>query len=118
MTEKIQKVELDCYDSPIFCIFCGKEVIGDPTAKGSEDLLSPCSHTLFITTDDGFEYRSPAFNKDLGLKDDDDIDLGEEDHDYDSFTDMVKIKNSVKLAIFVPPPGGMGVYIGFAPREE
>ena len=118
MADKIQRVELDCYDVPIFCIFCGQEVVGDSNEKKPKDIISPCSHTLFITTDEGFEYRSKRFNAITGLKDDDDNfnpDIG--DHNFDSFTDLVNIKNSIKLAMYVPAPGGMGAYVGFAPIE-
>jgi len=52
----------------------------------------------------------------VGLKADDDSpepDIG--DYNYDTFTDLVDIKNSIKIAVYVPPPGLSGSYFGFAP---
>ena len=113
MAGTIQRYESDQYRIPIFCLFCGQKVF-DPDNLDNMD--SPCAHTLFIAHDAAFEYRSPAFNASVGLKADDDMhnpDIG--DYNYDTFTDLVNIKNSIKLAIYIPPPGCSGFYIGFSP---
>jgi hypothetical protein len=124
MASKITRVELDCYDIPIHCLFCGQRVIAVPDSAptGQEPLenpITPCKHTLFVATDEGFEYRSSRFNKAMKLSastKDPRPDLGEEN--YDSFTDKVAIANAIKLAIYVPAPSGLGAYIGFAPSLE
>ena len=113
MTDKIQRFETDQYRIPIFCLFCGQRVLNP---DNSDDMVTPCSHTLFVAHDEAFEYRSHRFNSSTGLErqdDDPNPDIGE--YNYDSFTDLVNIKNSIKLAIYTPAPSGMGVYIGFAP---
>jgi len=116
---KIARVELDCYDSPIHCIFCGKRIINLPPPDTDEDTsnttIQPCEHTLFVATDEGFEYRSGRFDEVLkksskGTDDDDDS--------YDSITDNLDISNAIKLAIYVPPPGFWGSYVGFAMPER
>ena len=109
----IQRYETDRFRIPIFCLFCGQKVF-DP--DNLDDWDTPCSHTLFIAHDAGFSYRSSSFNTSVGLKADDDSpepDIGE--YNYDSFTDLVTIENSIKVAIYTPAPSGMGAYVGFAP---
>ena len=109
----IQRYETDRFRIPIFCLFCGQKVF-DP--DNLDDWDTPCSHTLFIAHDAGFSYRSSSFNTSVGLKADDaspEPDIG--DYNYDTFTDLVDIKNSIKIAVYVPPPGLSGSYFGFAP---
>lgn len=78
--------------------------------------MTPCSHTLFVAYDEAFEYRSHRFNSSAGLeKQDDDPNPNIGEYNYDSFTDLVTIKNSIKVTVYIPAPSGMGVYIGFAP---
>jgi hypothetical protein len=116
MAGKIQSVGIGTYINSIYCMFCGKEVIGDPESRKPKDMVSPCSHTLFVATDEGFEYRSPRFNLDTGLEENDvDAwpDLG--DHSYDSFTDLVNIENSIKLTM---DDYNIGAYVGFAPTKK
>ncbi len=116
MADPIQRFELGEYESPVFCMFCGKEVIGDLESSKPKDIIKPCIHTLFIATDEAFEYRSPRFNQNTGLNgDDDDLDVDIGDHSYDSFTDMVNIEKAIKLAM---NDGCLGAYVGFAPTEE
>jgi hypothetical protein len=112
MTDKIQRVGIGTYINSIYCMFCGKQVIG----KEQEGHVSPCTHTLFVATDEGFEYRSPHFNLDTGLEENDTDawpDLG--DHDYDSFTDLISIKNAIKL---IMDDSNIRAYVGFAPIED
>ena len=45
-----------------------------------------------------------------------DIDTGE--GGVDGFTDRVPLANSLKIASYVPPPGGLGAYVGFHFAEE
>lgn len=113
----IQRVELNKFVEQLFCPFCGECVI-------SESEVTPCSHTLFVATEEGFEFRSQIFDEakgtslEPGESDDDDEGEDEDDGDegasYDSFTDDLVIPNAVKFAIYVPAPSGMGAYVGFA----
>lgn len=123
MTQSIQRVELSRYDISIHCPFCGKSVLNNPSENGDEAAsqkpVDPCEHTLFVASDEGFEYRSAPFNLALGFDAQDNEacpDLGE--GGYDEFTDKVSIENSIKLAIHVPAPSGMGAYVGFAPLAD
>lgn len=43
--------------SALHCPFCGTEVTNEEKAPE----INPCSHTLFIATDEGFEYSSEPF---------------------------------------------------------
>jgi hypothetical protein len=102
------------------CPFCGCETY--PGDKSEEWAFDPqtcvCEHTLFVATDDGFEYRSKRFNEHMGLPDNqesepglpDDIDGG-----YDGFTSNVRIPGAVKYACYTPAPGCLGAYFGFTP---
>ena len=111
-SRKIQRVELSTYRLPVHCIFCGKKVVsGD---EGEEQTFSPCQHTLFIATDEGFEYRSDHFVE--LMKSVEDVDS--EEDGYDSITDKVPLENAIKLAIYIPAPAFFGAYIGFAPSNE
>ncbi len=46
---------------PSFCPHCGQEVV-DGTGT-----INPCEHTLFIATDDGWEFASDQFKKSLQI---------------------------------------------------
>ena len=83
--------------------------------------INPCMHTLFVATDEGFEYRSARFNEALDIVDllDDEIECQFGDAaGFDGITDRVDLPDAVKFAAYVGPPGGMGSYVGFAPVEE
>lgn len=124
MPDSIQRVELSSYEIPLHCPFCGRRVLSYPedereAATTPEDMVTPCPHTLFVAHDEGFEYRSARFEQAMGLSADEDLltaDLG--DDSYDSFTDKVPIRDSIKIASYVPAPSGFGTYVGFAPLES
>ena len=112
---KIQKVELNyAYDISIFCPFCGRKVINQEFESGG-DALSPCEHTLFIATDEGIDHRSERFDVALGIVGVESDEVEIPDTGFDGLTDKVEIKDAVKFASYVPAPGGMGAYVGFAP---
>jgi hypothetical protein len=113
LTHKIQKVELACYDHPIFCPFCGQKAF-EPDVESPENL---CKHVLFIANDEGFEYRSPRFNRLMNIENVADFDVELGDSGYDGFTDSLCCADSVKFAIYVGPPAFFGAYYGFAPVE-
>lgn len=112
----IQRVELNTfYDHKIHCPFCGQQVVGP--GDDEEWQSTPCPHTLFVATDDGFEFRSARFNEAMDLSGVDDADIDLPDAGYDGLTDQVVIDDALKFAAYVGPPGGMGSYVGFAPLE-
>lgn len=97
----MQKVEInDSTDLHIHCPFCGSVAI-------KPDGISLCEHTLFLASDEGFEFVSPK------LKFLADIDL--EDKTIDEFTDEIEYPGSVKFAVYQPAPSFFGGYVAFAP---
>ena len=105
---------------PVLCPFCG--CMTYPGDKEEDWTFDPetcvCVHTLFVATDEGFEYRSSRFNQHMGLPEDPDSEPEiPEDNDggYDGFTSLVSISGSIKYACYTPAPGCLGAYFGFAP---
>ena len=116
----IQRVELRAfYHVSIFCPFCGKKVVDNQAAaEGDEEgAVNSCRHTLFVAHDEGFEYRSPRFDDDLGIAGLEAFEEGFPEGDLDTVTDRVSITDAVKFAAYSGPPGEMGSYVGFAPVE-
>ncbi len=77
-----------------------------------------CEHTLFVASDSGFDFRSPAYNAHVGFPDNQDAEPGLQDEDfanYDAFTSRLAIPGSIKIAAYTPSPSFMGIYYGFAP---
>jgi hypothetical protein len=98
---KIQTVNLcETDDIVLYCPFSGEKVI-DLTEENPERMLSPSSYTLFIATNDGFEYQHSS----LGNLDESDV--------YNEISQLVA-ENSI---IFTLHPSaimaGNEVYIGF-----
>ncbi|WP_461534721.1 hypothetical protein [Spongorhabdus nitratireducens] len=99
------------YDHSIFCPFCGQKVIDMET--GGDAGIHPCPHCLFVATDAGFEYRSERFDENINSQK---LDEDELEGSIDELTDRVTIPDAVKFAAYVPAPGFLGCYYGFAPR--
>ena len=66
---EIQKIEVDS-GTPILCPICNHCVLDENLEVTS---LSPCSHTIFIATDEGIEYKTSLFEN--NLKDGDQVDI-------------------------------------------
>lgn len=113
--KKIQRVELNkFYDADVHCLFCGQKVID---YQDMDNPTRPCAHTLFVANDEGFEYRSERFDQIVREQNIPD----EESDDFegrDTMTDMIEVVDGIKVASYVGPPSGMGVYVGFAPIES
>lgn len=58
------------------CPFCGQKVV-NYGSDGSEPGVTPCPHTIFSASDEGFDYRSPEFNAFFRLDEEDDVDVDE-----------------------------------------
>jgi len=114
----MQRIELSRYDIPIHCPFCGVKVLDYERSD-----TKPCVHTLYIAHDMGFEFRSDKVNELLEMpsitsEEDHALewdDLGRElpENGYDGLTDSIELKDSFKIAAYVPAPGFMGTYVGF-----
>lgn len=124
---KLQRFELNTYyDHPIFCIFCGANVVNP---ESLESQVTPCLHTIYIAHDEGWEYLSgngkSALEK-MGFRVEDSEGVIELDHDdedvncYDieGITDKILFDDGLKVACYVGPPSGMGTYIGFSPLPD
>jgi hypothetical protein len=118
MTKSIQRIEFsNNYGERQHCPFCGQLVLD----LGSEAfVVEPCPHTLFIASDEGFEYRSARFDQNVGIvgRSDDDLRSGEGWDGFDALTDGVTLPDSVKFARYDGAPSFMGGYVGFAPMDE
>ena len=118
MSKKISRVELCVwYQSPIHCPFCGVKVLDAYNEENDGPFLEACKHTLFVAHDEGFEYRSPAFDENLGfdgLDNDSILSKGSPD----KITDLITIPDAVKFAAYVGPPSFFGSYVGFDPGAD
>ena len=120
MKRKIQRVELNqFYDTSIFCPFCGKKVVDMDAGEAGEEATHPCVHTLFVSHDEGFEYRSTRFDQAMTIEGaGDEAVMGSDTFEnMDAFTDRVEVEDGIKFASYVGPPSGFGSYVGFAPVE-
>ena len=119
MSNKIQRVELKkLYYASIHCPFCGVKVIDREAAESDSDPTNPCPHTLFVAHDEGFEYRSPRFDENLGLTNTPDEDIELPDKGIDGLTDELTVTDAIKFASYVGAPSLFGSYVGFAPTDK
>ncbi|TIC80313.1 hypothetical protein [Crenobacter intestini] len=115
-------------DHPLHCPCCGARVL-DVTAPGQPQ-LTPCPHTLYIASDEGFEYIGPQARpviEALGIAVDGDMapmlscarDNEAFDEGFNALTDRVtaSIDDAFKLELGGPAPAGLAVYVGFAPAR-
>lgn len=110
----IQRVELNkYYDSDVHCIFCGKKVVN---YQDDTNPVQPCEHTLFVASDEGFDYRSKRFDE-MVIEQNILDDSSAEFEGYDHMTDLVQADDAIKIAQYVGAPSGMGSYVGFAPNQ-
>jgi hypothetical protein len=118
MRKTIQRIELKVwYHSPIHCPFCGMKIIEFDADGVESPFIGVCEHTLFVAHDEGFEYRSVAFDKHLGFEGLDD-DAIQEKGGPDELTDQITIPDAIKFAAYVGPPSSFGSYVGFDPGAE
>ena len=96
-------VEINSHESPLHCPFCGEKVIDEAT-------VSACAHTLYVATDEGTEFMADRLNKEAYSV------MGEEEG-YEQASRAVDFPNIIHFGVYVPPPGGMGLYVGFAPID-
>lgn len=115
---KIQKIEIED-GAAIYCIFCGQRIV----SMDDEDFedgtnITPCLHTLFVCHDEGFEYRSSAFDEAMGISgvDDNDIETPDETG-RDGYTDQLEMPYAIKIASYAGAPSGFGFYVGLANRS-
>jgi hypothetical protein len=80
-----------------------------------ETSVDPCPHTLFIATDEGFEFRSGRYDALKGIVGVEDQSIPLDGHGWDGYTDQLCCPGAVKIALYTPAPSGLGCYVGFAP---
>ena len=120
----IQNIDLrDFYDANIHCPFCGDKVIDYGVKDPDEAGVFPCRHTLYVSSEEAWEYQSETFNKHLDLEG---IDLNE-DGLPEQYKDLIsnfelieqiKIPDSINISQHVGPPAMMVGYIGFYLMHE
>src|SRR5262245_56743733 len=114
---EVQSVEINAFDAPLHCPFCGAKVI-NIDAEAPEGALNPCPHTLFIATDAGFDYRSPRIEKQLALLNIDDVEYELPDGGYTELAGQLGIHDTIVVESFAPAPFGFASYIALAPAEK
>jgi len=107
----MQSIQIDYFEDVtiLYCLFCGSEILSDGGA------VKHCPHTLFVATDDGYEYMAERVQAMLP-----DVDVDFDDDDDESFAERLKkIDGLPSDAFFIesygPPIIPQGMYIGFAP---
>jgi hypothetical protein len=114
-TDYVQRVELfRNYHVNIHCPFCGA-LVKDMSENAAEP-YRPCPHTLFLAHDEGFEYLSERAAVSLDVQSIEEA--MEREESVDELTDKVTVRDAVKFAAYVSPPGQFGDYVGFATIDE
>jgi len=95
----------------MFCMFCGAQIFYEDT---EEDSSPPCSHVLFIATDDGYEHQSALVADKLPP-----VYYEDYDEDADSFIERLnKISDfpgdSFIIEINEGPPVPGTIWVGFS----
>lgn len=112
--ERIQRIEFNLgLFAALHCPFCGQLVQPGPDADDLE--LNTCAHTLFIATDEGFEFRSFRFDGVMDTFGIDNADLDLQDESVDAWTDTYPEPLAIKFAFYNPAPSFFGVYVAFHP---
>ena len=113
---EIQKLVVDSRE-PILCQICSHCVFDENIENPN---LSPCTHTIFIATDDGLEHKTSILENNLK-----DLDISIDSDDwYESggilqvLTEKLTIKGLIVIESYMPAPSGYGAYFGFAPEEN
>jgi hypothetical protein len=124
-TQRIQRYERTTfYDLPIYCPYCGQQVLDFQSETPS---TKPCSHTLFIAHDEGYDFIADRVAAQLTghgyqvTKHDDAFEVeraGADTLSPDKLTDGLRFDDGLKIASYVGPPSGFGSYVGFAPLES
>ena len=102
----VKRIEIDP-DSNVRCPFCDELVLNMDALNSDDETINPitpCPHTLFLATDEGYEFKR------------DDVIVNDEDEDdgFDTMTDSVNKLNAIKICQYEGAPSGMGSYIGFS----
>ena len=127
---RLEKINIDADVLPIYCPICHGSVFGDkeeieemneddPDPWDLEWDFTPCVHTLFIASDDGFLYRSTRYNKHMSFPENHDeifyADLPEVYDGFDDLTDNISLPGAIKFAGYATHGS---IYFGFAPVED
>jgi len=127
MSSKLQRYERNyAYDAPIHCLFCGQQVLGYETDEGD---LTPCPHTLFVSTDVGVEFVADRVAQQLSEKGYTvtrsegavEIEPPESDGDRESLevlSDILQFEDGLVVESYVEAPSFFGTYVGFAPTVD
>ena len=113
---KIKRIEVDSSE-PILCPICSHCVFDENIENPN---YSPCTHTIFIASDNGLDHKTSILEnnlKDLDINIDSD-DWYESDGILQILTEKLTIKGLIVIESYMPAPSGYGAYFGFAPIEK
>ena len=81
-------------------MFCGNKVISVED-EGYDVNYSPCIHTLFVATDDGFVYRSELFDQNMNIVGIEESNILDSDYSesIDFYTDKCSLLTHVSLIV-------------------
>ena len=106
------------WQSKICCPFCNQLIVNlDDTDFDDTEISSDyelCEHTIFIATDEGFEFKSDKINKILNIDPEIEgfeIELPDGIEDINQLTDQFEIEGGIKIAVC--DYNGLGAYFGF-----
>jgi hypothetical protein len=108
--DRIQRIEVPWNSEAIYCPFCTQKVMDFDLGLPEGSNMTPCSHTIFIATDYGFEYTSTWFGNFIAAEQ---IYRESEDESIDVLTDDICLPTAVKYARYQPAPNFFGDYFGF-----
>ena len=101
----MQRIDLKDEDSNIFCPFCGTHSI-----NANEGKVDACEHLSYVAHEDGFEYKSEAFE---ALMSEEQLDELIEKEFMSGFSAKVDIAQAFELRLFASPPAPFGFYVAF-----
>ncbi len=102
----MQKVELS-QESVVFihCPFCGQAVMGEEMAPE----VNPCPHTLFLGTDEGFEFASDFFQSACEKQ----LEDGYDSMNVHDAIATVKLPDAICFTLVAPPVSMLNCHAAF-----
>lgn len=113
---------------PVFCSFCGQEIL--PADDNQTGETTPCKHTLYIATNEGIEFVSDRVKSQLisrkytlqdnyGLTEFHYLANGEDERlEPYEFAEALDFPDGLNIELPVGAPSGLTVYVGIAPLPE
>jgi hypothetical protein len=94
----MENIELD-YSEDLSCPFCEKVLLKYP----AEEQFETCEHTIFVATDEGFEYVREDMKEEI---------IKKKGIGLDEYTLGLPIEG-IRISQYAPSPSLFGAYWGF-----